>query len=209
MPLFTIGHGTLTAERFVELLRDAGIQALVDVRTAPGSRRNPQFGRDAMAEWLPAAGVDYRWEKALGGFRKTRTDSPNVALRNTSFRGYADYMETAAFGAALDRLLAEAGRRPTAILCAESVWWRCHRRMIADAAVLRHRVDVIHLMHDGRQAPHAPTAGVRVDGERLVYDVVEEPELPLVEKSDAKRQELRSSTESRRSRAGGRRRKGS
>jgi uncharacterized protein (DUF488 family) len=168
--LTTVGHGTLDAQRFAALLNGAGVTSLVDVRTAPGSRHNAQVGRAAMEAWLPAAGIAYRWEKRLGGFRRGRPDSPHVALRHPAFRGYADFMETAEFGQALAEVLGQAAAQPTAVMCAESVWWRCHRRMIADAAALLHRVEVRHLMHDGSLRPHRPTEGVRVEGERLVYD---------------------------------------
>jgi uncharacterized protein (DUF488 family) len=171
--LLTVGHGTLAAEAFVALVAGAGVERVVDVRSYPGSRRNPQFGREAMAAWLPEAGVAYDWAPDLGGRRKVVPGSPNVALRHEGFRAYADHMATPAFAAALDRLLAEvadpAGAR-TAVMCAESVWWRCHRRLLADAAVLLRQVPVLHLVHDGRLAPHAPTPAARVDGDRLVYD---------------------------------------
>ncbi|HEY8524933.1 MAG TPA: DUF488 domain-containing protein [Acidimicrobiales bacterium] len=177
--LLTVGHGTLTAEAFAELLTGAGVELLVDVRSYPGSRRHPQFGRDEMARWLPEAGVAYRWERRLGGRRRTRPDSPHRALRHDSFRGYADHMETPAFAAALDELLAEAARRPTAVMCAESLWWRCHRRLLADAAVLTRGATVHHLHHDGRTEPHTVTEGARRDGDRVVYDVGIERPLPL------------------------------
>jgi uncharacterized protein (DUF488 family) len=168
--LLTIGHGTHRADEFLALLRGAGITAVVDVRIAPGSRRHPHFGRDALAEWLPAAGLDYRWERRLAGFRKPAPDSPDVALRNESFRGYAGYMRTPPFRAALDELLAAAARTPTAVMCSESVWWRCHRRLVADSAVLLRAVPVGHVMPDGRLADHRPTAGARLTGGGLVYD---------------------------------------
>ena len=176
--LTTVGHGTLDAARFTELLRGAGISALVDVRTAPGSRHNPDFSRAAMERWMAEAGVDYRWEKRLGGFRRGRADSPNVALRHPAFRGYADHMQTGEFRDALDGVLRQAGRAPTAVMCAESVWWRCHRRLVADAAALLHDVEVRHLMHDGTLRPHLPTDGVRRDGDLLVYDAGAQLALP-------------------------------
>lgn len=151
--------------------------AVVDVRTAPGSRRHPQFARGELQRWLPAAGIGYRWERDLGGFRRPLPDSPNTALRHAGFRGYADYMATEAFSVALDGVLADAVQRPTAVMCAESLWWRCHRRLVADAAVLLRGVQVDHLGHDGRLTAHRPTAGVRVEGDRLVYDAGQ-PELP-------------------------------
>jgi uncharacterized protein (DUF488 family) len=168
--LCTVGHGTLAAEEFAALVGSAGIEAVVDVRTAPGSRRHPHFARAEMERWLPAAGVGYRWERALGGFRRPVPGSPNTALRHAGFRGYADYMATEAFSAALQGLLADVAVRPTAVMCAETLWWRCHRRLVADAAVLLHGVEVVHLGHDGRLGPHRPTEGARVEDGRLRYD---------------------------------------
>lgn len=168
--LFTVGHGTLSSDELAAVLQGAGIEALIDVRTAPGSRRNPQFARAEMQRWLPAAGVDYRWAQQLGGFRRPRPDSPNTALRHEGFRGYADYMASPAFTDALHEVLDEARRRAVAVMCAESLWWRCHRRLIADAAVLLHQVEVVHLGHDGQTVAHRPTEGARVDGDHLVYD---------------------------------------
>jgi uncharacterized protein (DUF488 family) len=169
MPLLTVGHGTLGQEALAELLVGAGLELVVDVRSFPGSRRHPQFGREAMEAWLPAAGVAYTWERRLGGRRRPASDSLHVALREEGFRGYADHMSTEPFREALTSVLAE--QRTTAVLCSESLWWRCHRRLLADAAVLLHGADVRHLLHDGRLTPHALTEGVRTDGNQLVYDV--------------------------------------
>jgi uncharacterized protein (DUF488 family) len=130
--LLTFGHGTADAETIVHLLRGAEVRRLVDVRTAPGSRRNPDVARDAMARWRPEAGIGYRWERRLGGWRKSRPDSPDTALHNRSFGGYAGYMRSADFLSAIDDLLVEAATELTAVMCAESLWWRCHRKMIAD-----------------------------------------------------------------------------
>jgi uncharacterized protein (DUF488 family) len=170
MALRTIGHGTASAQRLTELLRGAGVQQLVDVRTAPGSRHNPEMVREAMARWLPDQGVDYRWEGRLGGWRRDPPDSPDTALRNRSFGGYAAHMRTPEFRAAVEEVLGDTAC--TAVMCSESVWWRCHRRMIADFAVLACGVPVEHLMPDGRRTEHRPTRGVRLreDG-LLVYDV--------------------------------------
>jgi uncharacterized protein (DUF488 family) len=153
-------------------LRGAGIRALVDVRTVPKSLRHPQFRMDAMERWIPsAAGASYRWEPALGGFRKPQSGSSNVALRHPAFRGYGDYMQTEQFQKALDTLLLGAAGEQTVILCSESLWWRCHRRLIADAASLLHGVEVLHLMHDAKLRPHVPTEGVRVTSDgQLRYD---------------------------------------
>jgi uncharacterized protein (DUF488 family) len=172
--LWTVGHGTLASEEFAELLASADVKLVVDVRSAPGSRRNPHFGREQMERWLPAAGVGYRWEKDLGGHRRPVVGSANTALRHPAFRGYADYMATGSFAAGLARLLADAARCSTAAMCAETLWWRCHRRLVADAAVLLEGATVYHLGHDGRLAAHRVTEGARRverDGTtRLVYD---------------------------------------
>jgi uncharacterized protein (DUF488 family) len=176
--LLTLGHGTASAEELTALLHGAGVVRLVDVRTAPGSRRHPQVRREAMAGWLAEAGVAYRWEPELGGFRRPSADSVNHALRHPAFRGYADHMRTPPFRAALDRLLAEAAAAPTSVLCSETLWWRCHRRLLADAAVLVRGAEVLHLDHRGRLEPHRPTEGVRRDGELLAYDLGATPPLP-------------------------------
>jgi uncharacterized protein (DUF488 family) len=168
--LHTVGHGTLAADDLARLLAGAGIELVVDVRSHPGSRRHPQFGRAAMERWLPEHGLGYAWEPALGGRRSPRPDTPNLALSVPAFRGYADHMATAEFAGALDRVLAQAALRPTTVMCAESVWWRCHRRLLADAAVLLRDERVLHLFHDGRVAEHHPMDEARVDDHRLVYD---------------------------------------
>lgn len=170
--LLTVGHGTASQEELTALLCGAGVELLVDVRTAPGSRRHPHVNRDALEEWIPAAGIDYRWEPDLGGFRKPAPDSPNTALRHPSFRGYADYMTTAPFTTALDRVL-DAGHRVVTVMCSETLWWRCHRRLIADNVTLLNDTEVLHLGHDGRLSAHRLTDGVRVEEQlprRLVYD---------------------------------------
>jgi uncharacterized protein (DUF488 family) len=168
--LLTIGHGTHPADRFAGLLRDAGARALVDIRIGPGSRRSPQFRRTELEQWLPQAGVDYRWERRLGGFRRLPPDSPDTALRNESFRAYAAHMRTTDFRTALDELLDDAAHRRTVIMCSESVWWRCHRRLVSDAVVLLHDWQVRHVMPDGRLVAHPPTEGVRTAVDELYYD---------------------------------------
>jgi uncharacterized protein (DUF488 family) len=171
--LYTLGHGTLSAEAFGALMGDNAFASLVDVRTVPKSARHPQFRADSMSEWIPRdSGASYRWEPSLGGFRKPRPDSVNVALRHPAFRGYADYMESEPFVRALEILLEQASEERTVVVCSESVWWKCHRRLIADAASLLHSFEVQHLMHTGRLQPHVPTQGVRVAGGRLQYDVI-------------------------------------
>jgi uncharacterized protein (DUF488 family) len=172
----TFGHGTAGEIELAALIRGAGIAAVVDVRSVPKSRAHPHVWAERMAAWIPdLSAASYLWCAKLGGFRKVRPDSPNVALRHPSFRGYADYMQTPAFAAALERLLTEAARKPAAIMCSETLWWRCHRRLIADALVLLHGVEVRHLMHTGALAPHRLTPGVRVlNKATLQYDGCEE-----------------------------------
>jgi uncharacterized protein (DUF488 family) len=176
--LLTLGHGTSTADELASLIRGAAIESIVDVRAFPKSRRFPQFWRQEMERWIPESSrCSYEWEPALGGFRKVNPESPNAALRNPSFRAYADYMETDAFAQALGALLDRAAMCRVAILCSESLWWRCHRRLISDFASLLRAFRVCHLMHDGRLSPHIPTAGVRITPVGgLRYDVLFEPD---------------------------------
>jgi uncharacterized protein (DUF488 family) len=175
--LLTLGHGTATADELAGLIRNAEIESTVDVRAVPKSRRHPQFWREELERWLPQrSGSAYRWQPALGGFRKRNPESSNVALHHPAFRAYADYMETEEFGLALDELFARLVDARVAIMCSETVWWRCHRRLISDAAVLLHGVEVRHLMHDGTLRPHLLTPGVRVAADKLRYDVLFETE---------------------------------
>jgi uncharacterized protein (DUF488 family) len=171
MALITFGHGTASAERMAELLRSADVRTLVDVRTAPGSRRNPHVARAELERWLPDNGICYRWDKRLGGFRRPAPDSPDTAWREAAFRGYAGHMREPDFLAAIDEVLAQTAAQPLAVMCSESVWWRCHRRLIADFAELARGVPVRHLMHDGRLVTHQrpPEVRLRPDG-LLVYD---------------------------------------
>jgi uncharacterized protein (DUF488 family) len=171
MEVFTFGHGTASQAEIIELLRGAGVQAVVDIRTAPGSRRNPHVARAELERWLPEAGIAYRWEKRLGGFRKPAADSPDTVWRHPAFRGFAGYTREPEFGEALEDLLVDASRKPTTVMCSEAVWWRCHRRIVADYLVVAHGCTVRHLMHDGRSPEHSPTPGVRQreDG-LLIYD---------------------------------------
>ena len=169
--LLTYGHGTESSERTVATLRAASVASLVDIRIAPGSRRHPQFARAAMESWLPEGGISYRWEKRLGGFRKPAPDSPDTAWHEDMFRGYAGYMRSADFLAAIDGVLAEAASRQVIVMCSESVWWRCHRRLVADFVTVARGMEVNHLMHDGHLEVHRPTPGVRLrDDGLLVYD---------------------------------------
>ena len=141
------------------------------MRSYPGSRRNPQFNREAMEQWVPTAGLEYAWLRPLGGRRPPRDGSRHVALRNDAFRAYADHMESPEFAAGVSELLARVEGRSTAVMCSEAVWWRCHRRLLADHLTLVRGVEVTHLMHDGRRVPHAVTAGARLAGDAVVYDV--------------------------------------
>jgi uncharacterized protein (DUF488 family) len=169
--LLTYGHGTESAERTVATLAGACVVSLVDIRTAPGSRRNPQFARVAMEEWLPGAGIAYRWEKRMGGFRRPSAGNPDVAWREDMFRGYAEHMRSADFREAIDAVLAEAESRQVVVMCSESLWWRCHRRLVADFAAAARGTDVRHLMHDGRTEPHRLSPGLRLRADGLlVYD---------------------------------------
>ena len=174
--LLTFGHGTSSAEQMTELLRGAGVSALVDVRTAPGSRRHPHVARAELERWLPEAGISYRWDKRLGGFRRPGPDSPDVAWREDMFRGYAEHMRTAGFSAAVDEVLAGASAETTAVMCAESLWWRCHRRLLADYVSAVRGVPVRHLLHDGRLEDHRLSPGLRLrDDGLLVYDAGQSP----------------------------------
>ncbi len=174
--VLSVGHGTASADELGGRLRAAGVTSLVDIRIAPGSRRHPQFARDEMERWLAAYDVAYRWDRRLGGFRRMPPDSPDLALRNESFRAYAAWMRSSEFLAALDELVAGARLAVTAVMCSESLWWRCHRRLVADVLVLARGVDVRHLMPDGRQQPHRPTAAARLGADGLlVYDRCESP----------------------------------
>ena len=172
--LLTVGHGTLDREGLAALLTGAGVDLLVDVRRFPGSRHNPDVGTDALTAWLPEAGIDYRWEERLGGRRRRdRTDDPDADAwwRVEAFRAYAAHTRTPEFLAALDGLVADvAARDTTVVMCSESVWWRCHRRLVADAALLLRGLDVAHLGHDGRTIAHEPSAGARVVDGLLRYD---------------------------------------
>ena len=166
--LYTIGHSTRPADAFVALLRAHGIRHLVDVRTIPRSRHNPQYNSDALAATLAAAGIGYTHMKGLGGLRKPKPDSINAGWRNDSFRGYADYMQTPEFAAAIDDLLAIGAEQPTAIMCAEAVPWRCHRSLVADALFAR-GVEADEIVSETRATPHKLTSFARVDGTRVTY----------------------------------------
>jgi uncharacterized protein (DUF488 family) len=166
--LFTLGHSVRPLTEFLDVLRDAGVGQLVDVRSVPRSRHNPQYEREALERSLPAAGVAYRHAPSLGGFRRAGRDSPNAGWEHPSFRGYADYLATPEFGAALEQLQREGRERSTCVMCAEAQWWRCHRRLIADALVV-HGWRVVHLGLGGAPTDHDLTPFAVVDGTSITY----------------------------------------
>ncbi len=168
LTIFTIGHSTLAADEFLARLRAHGVAQLADVRTVPRSRRHPQFERDALDAALGAEGIGYRHFPDLGGLRHPRPDSINTAWQNPSFRGYADHMQTGAFARALEELVAYAGARPTAVMCAEAVWWRCHRALLADALTAR-GVAVRHILSAAVQKSHTLTDFARIEYGRVTY----------------------------------------
>ncbi len=166
--LLTVGHGRLDQAGLGGLLRDAGVELLVDVRRFPGSRANPAVSRDALPAWLPDQDIGYRWEERLGGRRRLKGESADGWWQVEAFRAYAAHTRTEEFRAALDEVLGEAARRRVAVMCSESVWWRCHRRVIADVAVVAQDVAVQHLMHDGRLLEHRASEGARLREDGLV-----------------------------------------
>jgi uncharacterized protein (DUF488 family) len=166
--IWTIGHSTRTLEEFLGLLSKYRIEAIADVRRFPGSRRYPHFASDALAETLPAHGIAYQWLPQLGGRRKVQPGSPNTAWRNASFQGYADYIASAEFAAGLDELLTLAAHTRTALMCAEAVWWRCHRSIIADVLKLR-GIEVIHIVDATHTTVHPYTSPARIVDGRLSY----------------------------------------
>lgn len=176
--IYTVGHSTRSLDELVDVLMSAGVGVLVDVRTAPGSRRHPHFARQSLSSSLPARGIAYRHEKALGGFRRPAADSINGGWEHPAFRGYADYMQTPAFAEALERLQTDGRDRPISLMCAEAQWWRCHRRLIADALVIRGWA-VLHLGLGTEPAAHVLTPFAVVGpGHRLTYPPAQ-AELPL------------------------------
>lgn len=166
--VWTVGHSTRTLEEFLALLGDYGITAVADVRRFPGSRRHPHFASEAMARSLPAHGVAYQWLPNLGGRRKVRPDSPNTGWRNASFQGYADYIATDEFAEGLAQLLNLAATRPTAMMCAELLWWRCHRSLVSDVLKLR-GIEVIHILDATHETKHPYTSPARIVDGRLSY----------------------------------------
>jgi len=166
--IYTIGHSTRSLDDFIALLKAHGVTQLADVRSVPRSRRHPHFASDALSASLPAAGIAYRHFAGLGGRRKSRRDSLNTAWRHEGFRGYADDMQTREFEQALDELVALAARQPTAIMCAEAVWWRCHRQLTSDALVAR-GIEVRHITSPSAAPPHTLTAFARAANGKVTY----------------------------------------
>lgn len=166
--IWTIGHSTRTLEEFLGLLAQHGITAIADVRRHPGSRRLPWFASEALAASLRAADIEYAWIPQLGGRRRPRPGSSNTGWRNASFQGYADHLDSAEFAEGLEHALELAGRRATALMCAEGVWWRCHRALISDVLKLR-GFEVLHILDGGEPKPHPWTPVARVVDGRLDY----------------------------------------
>jgi uncharacterized protein (DUF488 family) len=167
--IWTIGHSTRKIDIFLSLLQENGIKLVADVRMFPGSKRYPQFGREALARSLSGAGIRYEHFPELGGRRKAKPDSKNMAWRNESFRGYADYMETEDFRNGVTRLVELAQESgPTAIMCAEAVWWRCHRSLISDYLKAR-GAEVLHIFDRGKVEPHPFTSAARIVNGQLSY----------------------------------------
>jgi uncharacterized protein (DUF488 family) len=175
--IFTIGHSNRTMDDFLRLLEAHGVKRLVDIRTIPRSRHNPQFNAETLGKSLHAAGIDYQPMKELGGLRHAKRDSINTGWKNASFRGFADYMQTPEFAAAIEKLIKVAGAgKPTAVMCAEAVPWRCHRSLVADALIARN-IDAQHIMSATRAEPHEMTSFARVHGAEITYPL--QGNLPL------------------------------
>jgi uncharacterized protein (DUF488 family) len=170
--VLTIGHSTRTLETFIKLLQAHEVQLLVDVRTIPRSRRNPQFNQETLPGALSSAGIKYAHLEGLGGLRHPRRGSPNTGWRNASFRGYADYLGTAEFETNLERLVEMAKSQTVAILCAEAVPWRCHRSLISDALLVR-GIEVRHITGLRRADLHTLTPWAKVEGTRITYPAAE------------------------------------
>lgn len=166
--IYTIGHSTRSIDEFIDLLGAHEIGQLVDIRTIPKSRHNPQYMQDALEKSLPAAGIDYIYLKALGGLRSKAKHSVNDAWENASFRNYADYMQTDAFAAGLAELIQLAESGPTAIMCAEAVPWRCHRRLVSDALMVR-GIDSCEIRSASSERMHTLTSFAVVDGTNITY----------------------------------------
>jgi uncharacterized protein (DUF488 family) len=169
MRIWTIGHSTRTIEKFISLLEEHGIKLLADVRLLPGSKRYPQFNKDTLTDSLGKTGIRYEHFPELGGRRKAKPDSKNTAWRNESFRGYADYMETEEFDKGVKRLLdLAANSGPAAIMCAEAVWWRCHRALLSDYLKVR-GIEIVHIVGANKTELHPYTSAARVRNGNLSY----------------------------------------
>jgi uncharacterized protein (DUF488 family) len=168
LTVFTVGHSTRSGEEFVRILKAHGVEVLVDVRTYPGSRRYPQFNREALSESLAQAGIKYKHEPRLGGRRAPRADSHNTAWRNPQFRGYADHMETDVFRKGVEDLLEVAGDARVSVMCAEAVWWRCHRGLLADYLKAKGHT-VIHILDEKKTEEHPYTPAARIVDGQLSY----------------------------------------
>jgi uncharacterized protein (DUF488 family) len=164
----TVGHSTRAIDEFIDLLKNHGVKRLVDVRTIPRSRYNPQFNADELPHSLRSAHIGYTHMPELGGLRHARKDSLNTGWRNLSFRGFADYMQTPEFEHGLDQLIEMGAREAIAIMCAEAVPWRCHRSLIADALTAR-GISVEDIVGPARGQPHKMTPFAHVDGDRVTY----------------------------------------
>jgi uncharacterized protein (DUF488 family) len=166
--VFTVGHSTRAIDEFIEILKSHGVKRVIDIRTIPRSRHNPQFNREALGPSLRAAGIDYSHLKKLGGLRRASLDSINQGWRNASFRGFADYMQTPEFDGGLERAIKLAKTKPSALMCAEAVPWRCHRSLVADALAVRH-IPVKHIIGTSRANRHKITPFARIYRGRITY----------------------------------------
>jgi uncharacterized protein (DUF488 family) len=168
LSVFTIGHSTRSIEEFIELLQSNGVTRLIDIRTIPKSRRNPQFNSDELAASLGSAAIEYTHLKALGGLRRARKDSEDMGWRNASFRGYADYMQTPEFEEGIERAIQLAEEKPAALMCAEAVPWRCHRSLVADALLVR-GIEVREIISSSSPEEHKLTPFAVVRGTKITY----------------------------------------
>jgi uncharacterized protein (DUF488 family) len=173
LPILTIGHSTRALEEIVKALQARKVERLLDIRTIPRSRHNPQFNLESLAAALPRAGIAYDHRKGLGGLRHPRADSPNAGWRNESFRGYADYMQSEMFAAELEAVIGLAQGERIALMCAEALPWRCHRSLVADALAVR-GIAVEHIMGAGESLPHRLTPFAHVEGTRITYPPAQE-----------------------------------
>ena len=166
--VFTVGHSTMPIERFIALLQTYGVKRLVDIRSAPRSRHNPQFNDTSLAESLTTRQIEYVHIQALGGLRRAHKDSPNTGWRNESFRGYADYMQSEEFRDALETLIRMSRQERAAIMCAEAVPWRCHRSLVADALTVR-GIPAVEILSESSYRMHKLAPFARVEGTRITY----------------------------------------